>query len=361
MRPGHQAAAMAAKAARAAAVAISAQGTLSRSMRWSTADSSVGPTATQSARPAIVPHDRGDRPDDAAVGHEHEAEVLVRGADGGEHAELAQPPLRDDREARGGDQRGQEEEDGGHGEHRQRVRRAVVARRSSEPVKAEPSARDSLDERVDRRRRSRRPGPSTWSGAPGGRRGDERELVAQLARVLDDADDGPATAVEREGRPDLEPQELRDAVGDRDLAGARRVAAPARARAARRRRRRPDPARGSRPSRRCRGQRPYAVPDDLRSSRTDSSAGGERRLELSRIGAVEPEQVIGRAELGVVRGARVVDDRDAADRRGHRDREQRHHQDLLPPLAPEHAPGPADHGAAGGDAAVPRSARAPRR
>ena len=45
------------------------------------------------------PDDRGDRPDDGAVGQQHEAEVLLRGADGGEHAELAEPSLRDDCEA----------------------------------------------------------------------------------------------------------------------------------------------------------------------------------------------------------------------------------------------------------------------
>ena len=51
--------------------------------------------------------------------------MLLRGADGGEHAELAEPSLRDDGEACGGDQRGKEEEDGGHGEHRQRLCRAA--------------------------------------------------------------------------------------------------------------------------------------------------------------------------------------------------------------------------------------------
>ena len=61
-----------------------------------------------------------------------------------------------------------------------------------------------------------------------GRRGDERELVAQLARVLDEADDRP-----RGGRraPAIAPISSRssvgDAVGDSDLVGAPRVAAPA--------------------------------------------------------------------------------------------------------------------------------------
>ena len=70
--------------------------------------------------------------------------------------------------------------------------------------------------------------------------------------------------------------------------------------------------------------------------------GGEACLELARIGAVELEQVVGRAELGVDRGARVVDERDAADRGRDRDGEERQDQELLPPLAAEQAPGPAD-------------------
>ena len=60
-----------------------------------------------------------------------------------------------------------------------------------------------------------------------GRGGDERELVAELARVLDDADHGAATAVERQRRADLEPQQLSDTVGDGDLTVGRRIAAPA--------------------------------------------------------------------------------------------------------------------------------------
>jgi hypothetical protein len=39
-----------------------------------------------------------------------------------------------------------------------------------------------------------------------GRGRDEREFVAELTRVLDDADDGPAPAVESQRIADLEPQ-----------------------------------------------------------------------------------------------------------------------------------------------------------
>ena len=179
-------------------------------MRWSTADSSVGAKASPEREAGDRPDERGDRPDEGAVGEQHEAEVLLRGADGGEHAELAEPSLRDDREACGGDQRGQEQEDGGHGEHRQRVRRRCVVPRRL--LRAREGRAASVTWRLGRRtrstRRSRRRRTVTWSGAPCRRGGDERELVAQLARVLDDADDRPAPAVERQGRADLEPQEL---------------------------------------------------------------------------------------------------------------------------------------------------------
>jgi hypothetical protein len=53
--------------------------------------------------------------------------------------------------------------------------------------------------------------------------------------------------------------------------------------------------------------------------------GGETGLQPARIGAVEPEQVTGRAELGIVRGARVVGDRDAGDRGRDGDGEEGEH------------------------------------
>ena len=188
VRAGHQAAAVAARTARTTVSAISAQGRLSRSIRWPTADSSVGATATQSARPTIVPQTAAIAPTMAPLAISTRRRCFCVAPIGGEHAELAQPSLRDDGEARGGDQRGQEEEDGGHGEHRQRVRRSVVAD-PLEPAKPEPSARDPgrirstvarVEQNRDVVRRAR------------GRGRDERELVAQLARVLDDADDRPA-------------------------------------------------------------------------------------------------------------------------------------------------------------------------
>src|SRR5215467_10893698 len=59
------------------------------------------------------------------------------------------------------------------------------------------------------------------------RRRDERELVAQLAGVLDDADDRPSATAERELRADPKLEAFRDSIGDRNLIRPRRVAATA--------------------------------------------------------------------------------------------------------------------------------------
>jgi hypothetical protein len=162
-------------------------------------DSSVG---------AAIADQCGDCPDEGAVDQEYEAEVLLRGADGSEHAELAESPLSDDRESCGCDERRQKEEDRGDREHRQGLR-LLFSRLTPGPpecglavvIQPRPGAVDpGVDRstaRVDKNRHMAR--------RPRGRGGDKRELIAELARVLDDADDGPATSVKRHGRPDLDP------------------------------------------------------------------------------------------------------------------------------------------------------------
>ena len=173
------------------------------------------------------PDDCGDRPDDGTVRHQHEAEVLLRCADRREHAELPEPSLRDDCKPCRRNQRGQQEEDGGDGEDRQRLRRTADvastfhgAREGRLGVVALGTVKGlarhgvRLDEHGDPVRAR-------------GRGRDESELVAQLSRVLDDADDRPSSPVECQGRSDLQSQGLCDAVGDGDLVGAGRVAASA--------------------------------------------------------------------------------------------------------------------------------------
>jgi hypothetical protein len=153
--------------------------------------------------------------------------------------------------------------------------------------------------------------------------------------------------VERQGRSEVEPQELGHPVCDGDLAGARRVAALAE---------REDSERVLRilcaevHGLDAAGDADRAMGNDV--DRPERFPGpGEARLELPRIGAVELKVDVGRAELGVGRRSRVVDDRDAADRRRDRDGEEGQHQDLLSPLAAEQAERPADHRAARGDTA----------
>jgi hypothetical protein len=78
----------------------------------------------------------------------------------------------------------------------------------------------------------------------------------------------------------------------------------------------------------------------------------ERASQHVGVGVLEDQRVAGRPELGIGgNGGEVVDGGGAADRAGDRDREQRQHEDLLPPFAAEHPPDPPHHRPAGGDTA----------
>ena len=228
-----------------------------------------GANTNQSARPTIVPSTAPIAPDDGAVGQQHESEVLLRRADRGEHAELAEPSLCDDREACGGDQRGQEQEDGGHGEHRQRARPPASFRRVLGPATSAERAvvARRVEEGADRRRRSASTRTVTRSGAPA----DEGETRANSSLRLRGFSTMPTTVRRRPSRasasPDLEREELGHAVGDGDLARAHRVAALAECEQLARRTRRAGPGRGTPPSRRRRGRRTSGSRSP-RSSRT---------------------------------------------------------------------------------------------
>ena len=88
----------------------------------------------------------------------------------------------------------------------------------------------------------------------------------------------------------------------------------------------------------------------------DSLGGVERRQEPLRIGSVERQHEVGRAEVAIVGRNGVRGDRDAADGGGDGHGEERHHQELLPPFAAEHASRPPDDRPTRGHAAVSRSA-----
>src|SRR4029453_9893224 len=149
-RPGHQAAAVAPNVARRTVAAITHQGRLSRSTRWSSADSSVGANTSHAATPWVPPTTAAIAPTMAPfasstsrscfsvaptaasmpscrsrrwattakpAGATRGGRGRKAGAGGG--AGLREPSRGADGEAGGGDQRRQEQEDGGHGEHGQ--------------------------------------------------------------------------------------------------------------------------------------------------------------------------------------------------------------------------------------------------
>ena len=88
----------------------------------------------------------------------------------------------------------------------------------------------------------------------------------------------------------------------------------------------------------------------------DLLAASSARQQPLRIGSVERQDEIGRAEVTIVGGNGVRGDREAADGGGDGHGEERHHQELLPPFAAEHASRPPDDRPTRGHAAVPRSA-----
>ena len=106
-------------------------------MRWSNPVSRVGRRENQSARPTTVPIIAPIAPTTAPFVINTSRRCFWCRAGRGEHAELAEPSLRDDGEAGGDNQRGQEQEDGGDREHGQR---ALRAGRSS-PVRRIPTRR----------------------------------------------------------------------------------------------------------------------------------------------------------------------------------------------------------------------------
>ena len=147
-----------------------------------------------------------DGADDGAVRQQHEAQMLRCCAGRGEHAELAESALRDDGEAGGGDERGEEQEDGGNREHRQRARPPAVSPAGGGPRPGGYAGLPAGTKAVDRLRCPRRPARVTVSGAPADAGETRANSSVRLTGVLDDADDGPAAAVERQRVPDLEPR-----------------------------------------------------------------------------------------------------------------------------------------------------------
>ncbi len=187
---------------------------------------------------------------------------------------------------------------------------------------------------------------------------DERELVEQALGVLHDADDGfaalgpgvpdPLTKLGGQARREgdlIRPSRVvpREQLQHRPPIGAIGVLGPELVRLRRA------------------GHSERLVGDDLHSADGVLDLGdlslhtsGAVRRRLARRRQVEGREVVGRAKSGCGRRWRV--DRDGrADHDGrHRDDDEQEDQELLPPLALEEAPGPAEHGSAGGDTSAGR-------
>ena len=170
----------------------------------------------------------------------------------------------------------------------------------------------------------------------------QHELVTEIARVLDLADDGALDAVEVDGRTDRGAERRGDPVRHRDLAVGGRVATRRAAPAGGDRTVRSDPGSGSRPGRpspargRCGGR-------SRRWRRTTSSpprawsSGSRRRGARSGRSGCRRRTRPGRTSA---RGCTPRQVRPTAAGDGHR--QQREDQQVLTPVAPEQAHGPAD-------------------
>ena len=168
----------------------------------------------------------------------------------------------------------------------------------------------------------------------------QRELIQQVARVLDDAGNQPCPAVGVPGAPDLDAIQRRDGAGHGHLPGAGRVAPgdQGEQRAA------VGPGRilGPQPDGRSGATGEALILDHVRRPVLPLDPGDIGRQV--RIGPGQGYQRAGGAVRAGVRVSRrgVGGNPRTPDGRRDRDRQQRHHQQLLTPLTAEQAPCPVD-------------------
>ena len=142
--------------------------------------------------------------------------MLRRGTDGGEHAELAEPTLRDTAKpaaatSEASSRKTVATENIASGSGRPRRRSPSRGARPRRAGRVSPVAVDRAGIGVDQNRDGVR-------RACGGR-GDESELVAQMRGFSTMPTTVRRPAVEGQRRSDLEPEEVGHAVGDGDLPG----------------------------------------------------------------------------------------------------------------------------------------------
>ena len=249
-------------------------------------------TAIQPATPTTVPTTAATAPTTAPLATITSRRCRSVAPIGGEHAELAQPPLGDDHEPGRGDQRDQQQDHGGQDEHadggrssarsgtsRTAARHGDVARLEPAAVASGSAARRSR--LVDEQHRHRLGEPARR----GGTRANSSSRSLGFSTSPTTARSAPSS-VERVA--DADPEGRRHRVGDRDLAGGGRVAAL-----------RAGPA-----SARRRGRRVLGPESTARPSRAPAPTGGRsprrcrtrprprrrRRRSVSRIGARRPSR-----------------------------------------------------------------------
>ena len=287
------------------------------------------------------------------VGPDDETDVVVRGAHGAEHAQRAQPALRQHGEAPDGHQGDEEHADRGQSEHDGLGVERVAGRRRGTTFDGRTDGGGLYPRRVEQHGHLGR-----------GRdlaRHHQGELIQQALRVLDDAGDAPGLSALVPDVANLEVERGGDAIGHGHLARTGRVV--------------PADQRKHRPAERTvrvlgpqvvradrAGDGDGLVLDDVHAAEALPQRGN--LAVQPRSGRAEGGDVLGGAEPGVGRGRRVGRHRRADDGGTHRDHDEGQHQQLLAPLTAEQPPSPADHRPAGGNAPVtgsrPRRALAQR-
>ncbi len=288
--------------------------------------------------------DRGTHHSDGeAVGPHHQADVLVCGAEGAQHADGPHPALGQDGEAAHGHEPDEEHAEGGDEDHEnlgieaavQRVRRGLHVL-----MKRGQLGRGTVEEQRH------------LAGARQRARWYEGKLVEQVLGILHDPDHVPRDAgvmpdtshVEREvrghaggngylaGRPGVAPAHQIQhglAVGAIGVLGSQLI--------------------GANRS----GDLDRDVLDDVDRAYLVLE-GGDSRSQLG-IGGGQLDHGVGRSEAGLAQRGRVHGHAGTHDGDGYRHGDQSENQQLLTPFAEEQSPRPPGYGTACGGAAVARS------
>ena len=168
--------------ARAIAEATSHQGSSVQTTRWLTLADRCGAVPDPRADPDQTTEDRGDDADDGAVGDHDQSDVAVGGTDRFEHAERTEPALSQHREPSRGDEPDEDQPEDCDDEHDDR---------RVDPVRHYRNFRRGAVGEMESGQRTR--AGVEQDGHLAGRAdltgSEECEIVEQVLRVLDNADD----------------------------------------------------------------------------------------------------------------------------------------------------------------------------